>query len=486
MTSQKATLIGLVAIVLWSTMVGLIRGVSEGLGPVGGAAMIYSLSGLLLIFTVGLPDIRRFPGRYLIAGSVLFVSYEICLALSLGYAATRHQAIEVGMVNYLWPSLTILFAILFNGQKTNWLIVPGLLMLVAVAVTSLLAAGVVNAAEVYNKDGNKLDLYGKVHAQHYFSDDNGSDGDKTYARLGFKGETQINDQLTGFGQWEYEFKGNRTESQGADKDKTRLAFAGLKFADYGSFDYGRNYGVAYDIGAWTDVLPEFGGDTWTQTDVFMTGRTTGVATYRNTDFFGLVEGLNFAAQYQGKNDRDGAYESNGDGFGLSATYEYEGFGVGAAYAKSDRTNNQVKAASNLNAAGKNAEVWAAGLKYDANNIYLATTYSETLNMTTFGEDAAGDAFIANKTQNFEAVAQYQFDFGLRPSIAYLKSKGKNLGTYGDQDLVEYIDVGATYYFNKNMSTFVDYKINLLDDSDFTKAAKVSTDNIVAVGLNYQF
>lgn len=240
------------------------------------------------------------------------------------------------------------------------------LKLVAVAVTSLLAAGVVNAAEVYNKDGNKLDLYGKVHAQHYFSDDNGSDGDKTYARLGFKGETQINDQLTGFGQWEYEFKGNRTESQGADKDKTRLAFAGLKFADYGSFDYGRNYGVAYDIGAWTDVLPEFGGDTWTQTDVFMTGRTTGVATYRNTDFFGLVEGLNFAAQYQGKNDRDGAYESNGDGFGLSATYEYEGFGVGAAYAKSDRTNNQVKAASNLNAAGKNAEVWAAGLKYDAN------------------------------------------------------------------------------------------------------------------------
>ena len=129
MTSQKATLIGLVAIVLWSTMVGLIRGVSEGLGPVGGAAMIYSLSGLLLIFTVGLPDIRRFPGRYLIAGSVLFVSYEICLALSLGYAATRHQAIEVGMVNYLWPSLTILM-----GKKlTGLLFLDCLLHLLAFA-----------------------------------------------------------------------------------------------------------------------------------------------------------------------------------------------------------------------------------------------------------------------------------------------------------------------------------------------------------------
>ncbi len=40
-------------------MVGLIRGVSEGLGPVGGAAAIYSLSGLLLIFTVGFPRIRQ-------------------------------------------------------------------------------------------------------------------------------------------------------------------------------------------------------------------------------------------------------------------------------------------------------------------------------------------------------------------------------------------------------------------------------------------
>lgn len=109
-------------------MVGLIRGVSEGLGPVGGAAMIYTLSGLLLLFTVGFPDIRRFPRRYLVAGSVLFVCYEICLALSLGYATTRHQAIEAGMVNYLWPGLTILFAILFNGQRTNGWIIPGLLL----------------------------------------------------------------------------------------------------------------------------------------------------------------------------------------------------------------------------------------------------------------------------------------------------------------------------------------------------------------------
>ena len=32
------------------------------------------------------------------------------------------------MVNYLWPSLTILFAILFNGQKSSLWVIPGLLL----------------------------------------------------------------------------------------------------------------------------------------------------------------------------------------------------------------------------------------------------------------------------------------------------------------------------------------------------------------------
>lgn len=32
------------------------------------------------------------------------------------------------MVNYLWPSLTILFAVLFNGVRTRWWLYPGLLV----------------------------------------------------------------------------------------------------------------------------------------------------------------------------------------------------------------------------------------------------------------------------------------------------------------------------------------------------------------------
>lgn len=112
-------------------------------------------------------------------------------------------------------------------------------------VPALLVAGAANAAEVYNKDGNKLDLYGKVDGLHYFSDDKSVDGDQTYMRLGFKGETQVTDQLTGYGQWEYQIQGNAPESE--NNSWTRVAFAGLKFQDIGSIDYGRNYGVVYDV-----------------------------------------------------------------------------------------------------------------------------------------------------------------------------------------------------------------------------------------------
>ncbi|HFK7184925.1 porin OmpC [Serratia odorifera] len=365
--------------------------------------------------------------------------------------------------------------------------------ILAVVIPALLAAGAANAAEIYNKDGNKLDLYGKVDGLHYFSDSKGDDGDQSYVRFGFKGETQITDQLTGYGQWEYNVQANHAESQGTEGTKTRLGFAGLKFADYGSFDYGRNYGVLYDVEGWTDMLPEFGGDTYTITDNYMTGRTNGVATYRNNNFFGLVDGWNFAVQYQGKNENDGRElkKQNGDGWGLSTTYDIldSGVSVGAAYASSDRTDAQTREST---ARGDKADAWTVGAKYDANNVYLAAMYSETRNMTPYGE---AYNTIADKTQNFEVTAQYQFDFGLRPEVSYLQSKGKQLAgrsannaTFngGDADLVKYVSVGTTYYFNKNMSTYVDYKINLLDENEFTKANAISTDDVVAVGLVYQF
>lgn len=91
--------------------------------------------------------------------------------------------------------------------------------------------------------------------------------------------------------------------------------------------------------------------------------------------------------------------------------------------------------------------------------------------------------FANKAQNFEVVARYQFEFGPRPSLGYVQSKGKDIEGVGSEDLVKYVDVGLTYYFNKNMSSMVDYKINRFNSDN---KPGLSDDDIVAVSLIYQF
>lgn len=134
MTLHRATLAGLLAIALWSTSVGLIRSLSESLGALGGAAMIYTTSALCLFLFGHRVSLRSHDKVYLLLGGVLFVSYEICFSLSIGLAQNRAQAMELGMVNYLWPCLTILFSLFINQQKSRLGLWPGL----ALSVTGIL------------------------------------------------------------------------------------------------------------------------------------------------------------------------------------------------------------------------------------------------------------------------------------------------------------------------------------------------------------
>lgn len=153
----RATLVGLTAVLLWSSVVGLIRRVSEHFGATGGAALMYSLASVFLLVSVGRPSLRDFPRRYLVWGSLLFVSYEWCLALSIGYAHSARQAIEVSMLNYLWPTFTIVAAILFNGQASNFLVLPGC-VLALVGICRVLGGdqGVDPAGMLHNLRDNPL------------------------------------------------------------------------------------------------------------------------------------------------------------------------------------------------------------------------------------------------------------------------------------------------------------------------------------------
>ncbi|WP_317616498.1 porin [Pectobacterium peruviense] len=349
--------------------------------------------------------------------------------------------------------------------------------ILAVVIPALLVAGAANAAEIYNKDANKLDLTGRVHAGYAFMNQSAENEDNTYARLGFKGQTQITSDLTGYGTFEYQFDGNSVEEQGtsAGEGKTRKAFAGLKFADFGSFDYGRNTGVAYNGLAYTDVLPENGGDS-SVTDT-LTGRVSSAATYNTSNFFGLVDNLGFGLQYVAKNESGTRIDrSHGDAWATSLSYDTDfGVGVVASYGSQERTAAQ----RTSSAGGERADVWATGLKYDANNIYVAATYGEGRNFfRTTG------SVLADESKVFEVVAQYNFDFGLTPTLAYVSRKDKINTTVNANDYgVKYASVGATYAFNKNFSTYVEYDISLLDKDN---AYGLENNDRVDVGVVYQF
>jgi outer membrane pore protein F/outer membrane protein N len=386
--------------------------------------------------------------------------------------------------------------------------------ILAVVIPALLATQAAQSAEIYSKDGNSVDLYGKVEGKYVISDNATFKGNHSLARIGFKGESAINDQVAGYGQWEYQASLSVPEKGGRSADKstanTRLGFAGIKWGNGNSLDYGRNYGVLHDISRWTDVLPAFGGDTVSHNDNYMSGRTSNVVTYRNKNFFNNVSGWNFAVQYQGTNGnksvnwdgQDRKFENqNGDGVGFSTTYDVGyGLSMGAAYTHSNRTDESINNGkilySNVSNHGKQAYAYSAGLKYDANDLYLAAMSSVTYNMTPYGEQGS-----AGKSENYEVVAQYNYA-GFRPSIAYLRSDGDYLNTnYGDEQpkkdgkqhqLLNYVDVGTSYNFNKNMSAYIDYKVNLVRKNDqeqhnkFLKDTKIETGNQVAIGISYEF
>ncbi len=128
MTQHKHTLFGVAAILLWASLMGLTRTVAEQFGPVGGAALIYTVSSVFLVLVMGVPKFKSFSPKYLIIGGTLFVSYEIFLALALGMANSRHQALEMAVINYLWPALTVLLAVLVSKKSVNFLVYPSILL----------------------------------------------------------------------------------------------------------------------------------------------------------------------------------------------------------------------------------------------------------------------------------------------------------------------------------------------------------------------
>ncbi|WP_421213088.1 porin [Aeromonas sp. 600479] len=349
------------------------------------------------------------------------------------------------------------------------------------AITSLVLASGAQAATVINQNGTKLDIGGRVNGEYYASGNKDLRGDSSYFRLHVNGETAINNELNAFGFAEYNLP-----TSGSDNDELRYAYAGMKHDTFGTLVYGRQDGL-FDkaVKNTTDIMPEFGGDGLGKVnDLFGTGRSNGLLQYIYT-----YDGLSLGAQFTGEgkaqnNDRftnsGNHLMGTGNGFATSATYNFDnGLGLGVAYNQAKKTNDQ----RNYSSFGgdHDAKLVGGAISYTNSGFYMAVNYSH-------GEyqSIVNNGFAA-ESNGYEAVAKYRAgDF--EPIAAYIREDVKDTSNNISGRLNEYIDLSVRYYFTENFTTFVDYKMNLLDDGSMSGYSKYGqpTDDIVAISMEYNF
>jgi len=125
MSRQIATVIGITALLLWSTLVGLLRISTEHFGPIYTVTYVYTISAIILFSLYGFPDFSKVSKRFLILSSLLFVIFEMCFAFSITMASSAEKSIELNIVFNLWPTLTILMLAFLKEEKINILTIIG-------------------------------------------------------------------------------------------------------------------------------------------------------------------------------------------------------------------------------------------------------------------------------------------------------------------------------------------------------------------------
>lgn len=131
MNERRATGGGVLALILWGSTIAFSRSLTEQLGPFTGASCIFLLGGGLSTARMLLDRrewlrLRGLPAAYWLGCGGLFALYMVSLYLAIGLAAGRQQVIEAGMINYLWPSLTLLLAVPLLHWRARWTLVPGM------------------------------------------------------------------------------------------------------------------------------------------------------------------------------------------------------------------------------------------------------------------------------------------------------------------------------------------------------------------------
>jgi drug/metabolite transporter (DMT)-like permease len=130
MTQRSATLVGFVAVLLWS-LLAFFTAASGTMPPFQLLAISFGIGGLslLVIRPKSLQALRQ-PLPVWILGIGGLFGYHFFYFFALRNA----PPVEAGLINYLWPLLIVLFSALLPGEKLRWNHLAGCALALAGAV----------------------------------------------------------------------------------------------------------------------------------------------------------------------------------------------------------------------------------------------------------------------------------------------------------------------------------------------------------------
>ena len=98
--------------------------------------------------------LTRFSPRYLLLCGTSFVLYMISLYAAIGMAASRQQIVEVGLINYLWPTFILVFSIPILKNKAS----PWLILGILISLSGIFLANVSMNSEVFSLHNSLMNL----------------------------------------------------------------------------------------------------------------------------------------------------------------------------------------------------------------------------------------------------------------------------------------------------------------------------------------
>ena len=369
----------------------------------------------------------------------------------------------------------------------------------AIVALSTLASSA-HAAVVYDKDGNSLEVYGRVQSVLYSGKVSGVSNEETSmstsGRLGLNMRSALTSDVAAFANAEWEAANGDSE----ETFSARYLFVGLDFGQFGLIKAGKfEPAMKYAISQ-TDIFEDWGAVGLTSAD----DRRNGVVQYewsgagfdvlfsyafaKDGDPVGGAWDLGEAADIQSSVSAAAGYTSPDVLFGPVAVR----FGFESGQFADGKVDDGTGKLTEQNATGQHRfddyRQFAAGLSWGSADLgpYFAAQYQQRkFNLASM---AAGVSDVDYKVTGLEFVASYALENGLTASTGYLTTETE---TEGEKIKAAVVPVFVNYQVNDQFNVWAEARFDADTDNTSDKNYDLAmgtnfSENAFSAGMRYAF